>query len=266
VPVNFQKKNIINTMIFLTVLSSIIIYAKEGGIIGRTQKNGFGCTCHSESPTIGVLVAITGPDTLTVGQSATYTVTIQGGPLVAGGTNIAASNGNLLAIAGDLRKESDELTHVTPKTPSAGKVTFQFSYTAPSVVGQQTLFANGNSVNFNGENTGDEWNFATNKIINVVQPTGIEDQISANSFELSQNYPNPFNPSTRIQYQVSSNAQVLLQVYDALGNEVGTLVNGWKEAGNHSVNFDASGLSSGIYYYKLSADNFVETKKMIVLR
>jgi hypothetical protein len=264
--VNFQKKNIINTMIFLTVLSSIIIYAREGGIVGKTQKNGFGCTCHSDNPTTGVLVAITGPDTLSVGQSAIYTVTIQGGPLVAGGTNIAASSGNLLPIAGDLRKESDELTHVAPKTPSAGKVTFQFNYTAPSVVGQQTLYANGNSVNNNGGNNGDQWNFASNKIINVVQPTGVEDQISVNSFELSQNYPNPFNPSTRIQYQVLSSAQVLLQVYDALGNQVATLVNEIKEAGNHSVNFDASGISSGIYLYRLQSGNFVETRKMIFLR
>lgn len=264
--VNFQKNNIVNTMIFLTVLSSIIIYAREGGIVGKTQKNGFGCTCHTDNPTTGVLVTIIGPDTLSVGQTANYTVTIQGGPLLAGGTNIAASNGNLLAIAGDLRKESDELTHVTPKTPSAGKVTFQFSYTAPSVVGQQTLFANGNSVNNNGGNDGDQWNFASNKIINVVQPTGVEDQISVNSFELSQNFPNPFNPSTRIQYQVSSNTQVLLQVYDALGNQVATLVDESEKAGNHSVNFDASGLSSGIYYYKLNSGNFSSTKKMILLR
>jgi hypothetical protein len=264
--VRFQRKNVINAVIFFIIVSTIIIYAHEGGIIGRTQKNGIGCTCHSDNPTIGVLVAITGPDTLSVGQSAIYTVTIQGGPLVGGGTNIAASDGSLLPIAGDLRKESDELTHVTPKTPSAGKVTFQFSYTAPTTLGQQTLFANGNSVNLNGANTGDSWNFALNKIVYIVQPTGVKDQISVNSFELSQNYPNPFNPSTRIQYQVSSNAQVLLQVYDALGNQVATLVNEWKEAGNHSVNFDASGLSSGIYYYKLTAGNFTSTKKMTLLR
>ncbi len=84
-------------------------------------------------------------------------------------------------------------------------------------------------------------------------------------FELNQNYPNPFNPSTRIKYQLSNSSQVLLKVYDMNGNEVATLVNGYKVAGNYEVEFDASNFSSGIYFYKLQAENFVDTKKMILL-
>lgn len=93
-----------------------------------------------------------------------------------------------------------------------------------------------------------------------------EDELIANDFYLSQNYPNPFNPSTRIQYRVSSSCFVILKVYDVLGNEVATLVNGYKPAGSYEVEFDASNLASGIYFYKLTMGNFSSTKKMALLR
>lgn len=86
-----------------------------------------------------------------------------------------------------------------------------------------------------------------------------------NTFLLEQNYPNPFNPSTRIQYQVSSITNVSLKVYDILGNEVASLVNEQKPAGSYEVEFDAANLAGGIYFYKLQAGSFVETKKMILL-
>ena len=85
-------------------------------------------------------------------------------------------------------------------------------------------------------------------------------------FSLQQNYPNPFNPSTRIQYQVSRISQVTLKVYDVLGNEAATLVEAEQPAGIYEVEFNASQISSGIYFYKLQAGSFVETKKMILLR
>jgi hypothetical protein len=97
--------------------------------------------------------------------------------------------------------------------------------------------------------------------------TDIDDYESApEDFFLLQNYPNPFNPTTSIQYQVSSNTQVSLKVYDVLGNEVATLVDEYKPAGSYEVNFDSNGLSSGVYFYKLQSGLFVETKKMILLR
>jgi len=83
---------------------------------------------------------------------------------------------------------------------------------------------------------------------------------------LAQNYPNPFNPSTNIQYRVSGNSQVILKVYDILGNEVRTLVNEYRSAGIYEVEFDASLLPSGIYFYSLQAGNFLETKKMILIK
>ncbi|WP_337873482.1 choice-of-anchor X domain-containing protein, partial [Ignavibacterium sp.] len=85
------------------------------------------------------------------------------------------------------------------------------------------------------------------------------------SFSLNQNYPNPFNPSTSIKYQVSSISNVSLKVYDVLGKEVVTLVNQIQPAGNYEVSFNASSLTSGIYFYKLQAASFSQTKKMLLL-
>jgi|WetSurMetagenome_2_1015567.scaffolds.fasta_scaffold08160_3 hypothetical protein len=103
--------------------------------------------------------------------------------------------------------------------------------------------------------------------LNVI--TDIENEntlITPEDYSLEQNFPNPFNPNTRIQYQVSSISQVTLKVYDVLGNEVVVLVNEEKPAGSYEVEFNAASLSSGIYFYKLQAGSFVDTKKMILLK
>jgi photosystem II stability/assembly factor-like uncharacterized protein len=103
--------------------------------------------------------------------------------------------------------------------------------------------------------------------------TSVEDDFQLpTEFALYQNYPNPFNPATSIQYQVSSISQVSLKVYDLLGREVATLVNEKKYPGNYTVEFDASGLSSGIYFYQLSAGyfgkaaGFTQTKKFVLIK
>jgi hypothetical protein len=97
--------------------------------------------------------------------------------------------------------------------------------------------------------------------------TGIQEiNRQPSSFMLYQNYPNPFNPSTRIQYSVASSRIVLLKVYDVLGRDVATLVNERKSPGTYEVNFDGSKLPSGIYFYRLQAGNFVETKKLVLLK
>ncbi len=85
-------------------------------------------------------------------------------------------------------------------------------------------------------------------------------------FNLSQNYPNPFNPSTNIKFSIPQTSKVVLKVYDMLGREVATLVNATKDAGNYSVNFDASNLASGLYVYTISAGNFNVSKKMMLLK
>ena len=85
-------------------------------------------------------------------------------------------------------------------------------------------------------------------------------------FRLSQNYPNPFNPSTIINYSLPHSGLVQLKVYDLLGREVATLVNKEQTKGNYKINFNASNLTSGIYFYKLQSGDFSEMKKLILLR
>jgi len=85
-------------------------------------------------------------------------------------------------------------------------------------------------------------------------------------FQLSQNYPNPFNPSTTIKYEIPEMSFVTLKIYDILGNQIATLVNEEKPAGSYEVNFDASGISSGIYFYKINSGNYSEVKKMVFIK
>ena len=85
-------------------------------------------------------------------------------------------------------------------------------------------------------------------------------------FSLSQNYPNPFNPSTTINYSIPNASRVTLTVYDVTGRQVATLVDEVKEAGKYSHNFNASGLASGVYYYKVVAGKFTESRKMLLVK
>ncbi len=99
--------------------------------------------------------------------------------------------------------------------------------------------------------------------------TGLnEDEINLipNIFSLSQNYPNPFNPSTIIKFSIPKSSFITLKVFDLLGREVATLVNEEKSWGNYKINFDGSSLSSGIYFYRLQAGSFVDTKKFIFMK
>jgi hypothetical protein len=94
------------------------------------------------------------------------------------------------------------------------------------------------------------------------------------SFVLEQNYPNPFNPTTKIKFTIpavgdakfASPTNVILRVFDVLGNEVATLVNEEKPAGEYKVEFDGTGLPSGIYFYQLKAGSFIQTRKMLLIK
>lgn len=86
------------------------------------------------------------------------------------------------------------------------------------------------------------------------------------TYSLSQNYPNPFNPTTKISYTIKDAGLVELKIYDILGNEVAALVNETQSAGKYEVNFDASNLPSGIYFHTLTSANFIDTKKLILLK
>lgn len=253
------------------------IMASSGGITGRTQKPGAtpGCTCHGSSATPTVFAGITGPSSMRAGDTATFVLKIKGGPLVAAGTNIASSAGNLILSTSETFLQrlpeggSFELTHTSPKAPNPDTVRFTFRYIAPNTPGSSvTLYANGNSVNLNSGTSGDSWNFAANKTISVTA-TSIQNlnEVAAN-YSLGQNYPNPFNPTTNIKYGISKSGFVSLKVYDLVGKEVATLVSQNQNAGTYVVDFQASdyGLTSGIYFYKISSEGFSDVRKMILTK
>ena len=265
-----KKSSIIISVLLIFLSTSILLYAYSTGIVGYTHKNGNGCTCHNPLPSSNVTVTISGPDSLVAGQIGTFSVTIKGGPLVRAGTDIAASTGTLAPQGSDLRIDQTfgELTHVAPKAPSGNAVTFTFFYTAPHSTGTIILYANGNSVNFDGiADQQDMWNFAANKnVVIIPSVTGIADNNHITNYILNQNYPNPFNPSTRISFSLPIASRVNLEVYNEIGQKVKMLVNEFKSAGNYSYDFNAENFASGVYYYRLSAGNFSEIKKMILLK
>jgi endo-1,4-beta-xylanase len=98
-------------------------------------------------------------------------------------------------------------------------------------------------------------------VLNTKEQTSIP--ITSN---LYNNYPNPFNPSTTIQYYVASSSKVILKVYDVLGKEIRTLVDKIQSAGSYSVQFNGEDISSGIYFYRLIAGDFISTKKLMLIK
>lgn len=260
---------VLNSAVFFgLILYATLVFAHSSGMTGATRKNGSGCTCHNNNPSTNVSVSINGPSDLLVNQTGTYTVTIQGGPAVRAGTDIAVSGGSLNASSSAIQKLGDELTHTSPQAFVGGVATFSFTYTAPGTPGTQTIFANGNSVNFNGSNSGDEWNFAPNKIVTIKAATSVSDNSPAgpSDFTLSQNYPNPFNPTTNIGFSLPGTQNVTLKVYDISGKEIAILKSGVLAGGRHVASFDASNLPSGTYIYRLSGASGVQERTMLLLK
>jgi hypothetical protein len=98
----------------------------------------------------------------------------------------------------------------------------------------------------------------------LVEETSFSESIT--TYTLEQNYPNPFNPNTKIKYSVPQSSNITIKVFDILGNDIVTLVNTEKPVGIYEVEFDATTLTSGVYFYRLQAGSFVETKKMILAK
>ena len=108
--------------------------------------------------------------------------------------------------------------------------------------------------------------FTFKTIKNNLREVKMFDRIIPEQFSLSQNHPNPFNPSTTIRYSLPSSAKVRLTIHDMLGREIQTLIDEEQSAGWKVVNWKAANVASGIYFYKLQSGNFIETKKMIVIK
>ncbi len=122
-------------------------------------------------------------------------------------------------------------------------------------------------MNFDGINdSGDLWNFANNKNIIIEDVSEVNKNPSIPEFHLYQNYPNPFNPTTTIMFSIPYLQHVSLKVYDLLGRKIVTLLNEVKSPGTYKIKFDGSDLPGGIYFYRINAGNFAETKKLILLK
>ena len=94
----------------------------------------------------------------------------------------------------------------------------------------------------------------------------VKDEILVKDFMLHQNYPNPFNPETTIKYELPEASEISLEIFSSLGEKIAELDSGVKEAGIHTLNFNAGNLSSGVYFYKLKAGHFVEVKKLLLMK
>jgi hypothetical protein len=174
---------------------------------------------------------------------------------------------------------------------TAGDHIFTNVLTIPSYTVLQVQYKYG--INFgdganNGGGNDNESAFATNHVLNMTRYmssatvidtfgrmhdavlaniTGVKEQPKIpTSFGLAQNYPNPFNPTTSIKYMVPHTSNVVLKVYDTFGREVATLVNGQVQAGEYTVRFGTNNLASGVYFYRIIAGSFVETKKMLLVK
>ena len=159
---------------------------------------------------------------------------------------------------------------------SAGGATAMFvSWNLPqAVTGLLQDLSNGNIINYPISGTG---TFQINDFDSIDKlklfiyynniVSEVENDIELpDEFILVQNYPNPFNPNTMIEWQTPVGSWQILKVYDALGNEIVTLVDEYKAAGKYEVEFDASTLSSGVYYYQLRTGSFFQSKKMILAK
>jgi hypothetical protein len=112
-----------------------------------------------------------------------------------------------------------------------------------------------------------DWQDVRKGTFEYITVTGLEPQSSAvTSYFLSHNYPNPFNPSTTIEFDLPKSTYVRIEIYNAAGQKVQTLLNEKMSAGSHQVEFNAQNLSSGVYFYRIEAGEFVDVKKMILLR
>lgn len=257
-----------------------------GPITKRPGGQFQGCICHGDTkPTPGVKVLFFGPTNVAANDTATYTVRITGGPDSAAGVKVATFYGSLITSPLDTALHRTlvqyyggtvdsvnkyELNHSYPKLPVQDTITFKFRYIAPNMPnGHDTLYANGNSVVFDGVTDDDRWNFADNRVINITTSGINNNSTIVNDFKLDQNFPNPFNPETNIRFDLYKQGIVTLKIYDVNGKLKATLIdNKYYPNGVNNISFNSAkyDLSSGLYFYKLETASGSEIKKMMLVK
>ena len=221
-----MKASLVLLIISATMLMSSTSFS-EPGFNGTTPGCG-GSSCHTSQA--GILTA-------TVQSNLQVKITLTGTTSKVGG-ELVDENGIVVTAINSTSNNPFTLT-----APSAGTYKVNAGYKSPSRRWDST------TVTIALTDIGE----------NLIEST-------PHTFKLNNNYPNPFNPSTKISYSIPKQSKVTLKIFDIIGNEISTVVNEEKPVGIYEVEFDASKLVSGVYFYKLQAGNFIETKKMILLR
>ena len=258
-------------LILLFFASSVFLYGDENGRTGRTLKTSTsGCSCHGGATT-SMAVTIAGPDTLNIGQTQQYTLTVTHAGSLGMGLDIAVRLGALGVVSNTTHLSNGEITHNANITMTGGTATITFNYTAPASVGIDTIFANGVATNIGHNSSGDFWNWAPSKRVVVRNLVGIEPVLTPAEFKIGSNYPNPFNPSTSIDISLARESNVSIKIYDINGSEVYTIINSKLTAGDHTFKWNAinnfgSSVNSGVYFMKISSGEINATRKMILIK
>ncbi|MCH7962870.1 MAG: T9SS type A sorting domain-containing protein [Bacteroidetes bacterium] len=276
-----MKINYIIALLFLAFISIVVIAnLNDTNKIGGTELNGSGCVCHGLERDTSVIVWVEGPDTLQIGQTGYYRMYMFGGPAEGGGYNVAGRYGKMELVDSFSYRHPLALNELTqafslPFPTTLDTIFWNFGYTASDTSGEwDTIYSCGLSLVWDSiPDPLDKWNFGPKFPVKILDNITI---ISSNNTELDdyqlyQNYPNPFNPITTIRYQIPELSFVTIKIYDVLGNEIATLVNGERLVGEYEVIFDGTGLihqtlPSGVYFYSLQAGNYIKIKKMVLIK
>lgn len=197
----------------------------------------------------------------------TSTVDNSGSLLIGGSTNSSLSGDDLnyylnkLANNGDVVLSLQDNPYANERTPGTSYLKF---YITSMLVDSDNNYLLSCVYSYNIGGIG-----ATQAVllkINSQLTLFNDNKIPVDNYYLSQNYPNPFNPNTQIRYNIAKSDYVKIKIYDQTGRETAVLVNEFKPAGSYEISFDAKNLSSGLYFYKLTAGSYTEMKKMIFLK
>jgi hypothetical protein len=174
------------------------------------------------------------------------------------GISIAVDNLNNSYVTGYSTVNTNILDITTIKYNSSG---VQQGINTYSGSGSSIAVDNNGYVYVTGLSVG---NFATIKYNSLIVDIKQKTNVLPTEFNLYQNYPNPFNPETNIKFEIPKTQFVKISVYDIIGREIRTLVNAELQAGSHNIRFNSSGISSGVYFYKIESGEFVDVKKLII--
>jgi hypothetical protein len=237
-----------------------------GATLRDTSKGCGQSGCHSSSPASGTSVTISsGTTAFEQGKTYLLTATVRNTSQVAAGINIATSFGALAPANDSLYAFEQELTHRAPLRLKNGSTSWTFRYTAPIDGLTDTIFATGNAVNLNGQNSGDQWNFAPKFVVHVSQ-AGVGD-FRAERSPIAV-FPNPVRDEhTTVSMELRVPGHLTLDVVDATGRTVRSTPQGVAEAGGHQFDVSTNGLAAGSYSLQArSSSGVVGAGRFVVIR